>query len=399
MDTAAIQAAAAVQQSMNVNTTYRSMNAKGTAAEDADFLSTISQLSGGTDSDSGDTEISNDLLSVLAAMMQGNLQTSYADLMTAQTGDYSALLNSDAISGTALVAMIQAQQNGDTDASALIQDLLGGTDATLYDSIVEQYISTVDQPLQQEISDALAWTAAPASELAAGELNEAGVQIPVAAVEGGQSDEASNLFAQSFAEGQFARTIRASKDGFAQDTAVQEELAAVMQQTAQTGNTATMTEAAQTETITAQEAKSVYDQTLQALTEKLTEDAQTYKVRLTPEGLGDITVEMTRTTDGLLSINLAASSSRTAQMLSEQVGALQAALGQNAELSSITVEDPETDLFYQQYSEQQYQQNFHSGTNSNEHYQHRGGWEYSAEELAETNGAGIPAPGILNTYI
>lgn len=395
MDTAAIQAAAAVQQSMNTNATYRSMNAKGTAAEDADFLSTISQLSGKTDSDSNDTEISNDLLSVLAAMMQGNLQTPYADLMTAQTGELSALLDSDAISGTALVAMIQAQQNGDTDASALIQDLLGGTDTTLYDSIVEQYISTADQPLQQELSDALAWTAVPATEFAAGALNEAGVQIPVASVEHSQSDEAADLFAQSFAEGQFVRTIRASKDDFAQDIAVQEELAAVMQQTA---NTAPMT-AAQTETISAQEVKSVYDQTLQALTEKLTEAEETFKVRLTPEGLGDITVEMTRTTDGLLSINLAASSSRTAQMLSEQAGALQAALGQNAELSAITVEDPETDMFYQQYSEQQYQQNFNSGTNSNEHYQHRGNWEYSAEETAEANGAGVPAPGILNTYI
>ncbi|MBE6855585.1 MAG: flagellar hook-length control protein FliK [Ruminococcus sp.] len=395
MDTAAIQAAAAVQQSMNTNMTYRSMHAKGTAAEDADFLSTISQLSGKTDSDSNDTEISNDLLSVLAAMMQGNLQTPYADLMTAQTGELSALLDSDAISGTALVAMIQAQQNGDTDASALIQDLLGGTDTTLYDSIAEQYISTADQPLQQELSDALAWTAVPATEFAAGELNEAGVQIPVASVEHSQSDEAADLFAQSFAEGQFVRTIRASKDDFAQDIAVQEELAAVMQQTA---NTAPMT-AAQTETIRPQEVKSVYDQTLQALTEKLTEAEETFKVRLTPEGLGDITVEMTRTTDGLLSINLAASSSRTAQMLSEQAGALQAALGQNAELSAITVEDPETDMFYQQYSEQQHQQNFNSGTNSNEHYQHRGNWEYSAEETAEANGAGVPAPGILNTYI
>jgi len=395
MDTAAIQAAAAVQQSMNTNMTYRSMHAKGTAAEDADFLSTISQLSGKTDSDSNDTEISNDLLSVLAAMMQGNLQTPYADLMTAQTGELSALLDSDAISGTALVAMIQAQQNGDTDASALIQDLLGGTDTTLYDSIAEQYISTADQPLQQELSDALAWTAVPATEFAAGELNEAGVQIPVASVEHSQSDEAADLFAQSFAEGQFVRTIRASKDDFAQDIAVQEELAAVMQQTA---NTAPMT-AAQTETIRPQEVKSVYDQTLQALTEKLTEAEETFKFRLTPEGLGDITVEMTRTTDGLLSINLAASSSRTAQMLSEQAGALQAALGQNAELSAITVEDPETDMFYQQYSEQQHQQNFNSGTNSNEHYQHRGNWEYSAEETAEANGAGVPAPGILNTYI
>lgn len=399
MDTAAIQAAAAVAQS--ANNSYRSSSAKGISAEDSDFLSTVSELSSlGNQEEEG--EVSFDLLSILGAMMQGNLQTSYADILSAQTSDYSALLDSDAISGNALLAMLQAQQDGNSDAAALIQSLLGTEpDSTLYNSILEQYISSAaDTSAQPKIADAFAWTDSALSNISTGEMTEAGVQIPVVSVEHSQDNETASLFAQSFAEGQFARTIRESKDTLAQDTAVQEELAALMQQSGvqQTENapvTPIVQESAGTE-----EAASVYEQTLTALTRNLETGSETFKVRLNPEGLGEITVEMTKSTDGFISINLVASSSRTAQMLSEQVGALQTAIGQKAEISGVSVEDPNTDMFYQQYSEQHYQQNFQSGSNNNENYhQHRSHWDYPAEEQNEQTAGNAPVTGVLNTYI
>ena len=101
-------------------------------------------------------------------------------------------------------------------------------------------------------------------------------------------------------------------------------------------------------------------------TEKLTqkyETVETFSVKLTPEGLGDVVVNLEKTEEGIV-LELVASKESTAKLLDSEMGELQSALSQfNAQVNEIRVAEPvnaqtqTNDGFLQQDFSEQFEQN------------------------------------------
>ncbi len=101
------------------------------------------------------------------------------------------------------------------------------------------------------------------------------------------------------------------------------------------------------------ETQEILHQTLENLTQRLTGEADTYTIRLRPDGLGQITVNMTRTEEGKMLLNMIASSPKTADALNQELASLQAALSRHdAQVTEITVDQADTSLLYQQFNQQ-----------------------------------------------
>ena len=73
-----------------------------------------------------------------------------------------------------------------------------------------------------------------------------------------------------------------------------------------------------------------------------------FMIRLMPEGLGEVTVQLTKTPEGML-LNIAAKNSETQKLLSQELGALRENLRtMNVEIKAITSEQPAEMMFHQQ---------------------------------------------------
>lgn len=113
-------------------------------------------------------------------------------------------------------------------------------------------------------------------------------------------------------------------------------------------------------------ASNVRQQTVEQITAKLTqkyEPVETFSVKLTPEGLGDVVVNLEKTADGIV-LELVASEKSTAVMLNKEMSELQSALNQfNAQVNEIRVMEPAqtqnqtNDGFLQQDFSEQFEQN------------------------------------------
>ncbi|MBE6836847.1 MAG: flagellar hook-length control protein FliK [Ruminococcus sp.] len=121
-------------------------------------------------------------------------------------------------------------------------------------------------------------------------------------------------------------------------------------------------------------ASNVRQQTVEQISAKLTqkyEEVETFSVKLNPEGLGEVTVNLEKTDDGII-LELVASEKSTAQMLDKEMNELQSALSQfNAQVNEIRVAEPvqaqnqTNDGFLQQDFSEQFEQNqgnFREGT-------------------------------------
>lgn len=111
------------------------------------------------------------------------------------------------------------------------------------------------------------------------------------------------------------------------------------------------------------EAESVLRQTAERISSKLSqryEVVETFSVKLTPEGLGEVVVNLEKTEEGVV-LNLVANESHTADLLNSKMNELQTALSQfNAQVAEIRVSETNeshTESFLQQDLSQQYQQN------------------------------------------
>ena len=101
----------------------------------------------------------------------------------------------------------------------------------------------------------------------------------------------------------------------------------------------------------AQSTDAIRTQTLDALNEQLTAPTgDDFRIRLTPEGLGDITVQLTHAADGTIQLAMTAANPKTAACLNQELGALQEALlPHGAQITEITAAPPtESGSFMQQ---------------------------------------------------
>lgn len=113
-------------------------------------------------------------------------------------------------------------------------------------------------------------------------------------------------------------------------------------------------------------ASNVRQQTVEQISAKLTqkyETVETFSVKLTPEGLGDVVVNLEKTEEGIV-LELVASKESTAKLLDSEMGELQSALSQfNAQVNEIRVAEPvnaqtqTNDGFLQQDFSEQFEQN------------------------------------------
>ena len=114
----------------------------------------------------------------------------------------------------------------------------------------------------------------------------------------------------------------------------------------------------------------VFRQTAEQISAKLSqryEEVETFSVRLNPEGLGEVVVNLEKTDDGVV-LSLAASETKTAEMLGNQMNELQSALSQfNATVTEIKVFEPQQSQT-QSYLQQDFSENY-QGSNGESYRQ------------------------------
>lgn len=90
------------------------------------------------------------------------------------------------------------------------------------------------------------------------------------------------------------------------------------------------------------------------------EQKDTFSIKLTPEGLGDVVVSFEKTDGGML-LNITASQSRTAKLLSGEIDTIQSTLGQlGTQNLQIRIDEPQqsqTENFSEHFAQEGYQQN------------------------------------------
>lgn len=108
------------------------------------------------------------------------------------------------------------------------------------------------------------------------------------------------------------------------------------------------------------QAPNMDEQVAAAVRQAVQVGSQRIEIRLTPENLGELVIEMTRDAGGALQVVLHASTSRAAGLLTEHLTGLHAALqAQNAQTVHVEV----------QRSQESQQQNLHQQTDPNGHHQ------------------------------
>lgn len=151
------------------------------------------------------------------------------------------------------------------------------------------------------------------------------------------------------------------------------------------------------------EATSVLKQTAEQISAKLSqryEEVETFSVKLNPEGLGEVVVNLEKTEEGVV-LSLVANESSTADLLNGKMNELQSALSQfNAQVTEIRVaetNESHTDSFLQQDLSQQYQQNqggYREGTP-----RHARAQETIAQQAVEVAELVYRDSSTINTYI
>ncbi len=87
--------------------------------------------------------------------------------------------------------------------------------------------------------------------------------------------------------------------------------------------------------------KKISDQTLNALEKNIVNKKDEFVIKLTPDGLGDITVKLIRTEDEIV-VKMIASSEKTSQILNRELGILQNVLGHhNAHIQTVEYRAPQ----------------------------------------------------------
>ena len=110
------------------------------------------------------------------------------------------------------------------------------------------------------------------------------------------------------------------------------------------------------------QAPNMDEQVAAAVRQAVQAGSQRIEIRLTPENLGELVIEMTRDAGGALQVVLHASTSRAAGLLTEHLTGLHAALqAQSAQAVHVEV----------QRGQESQQQNLHQQTDPNGHHQHR----------------------------
>ena len=148
------------------------------------------------------------------------------------------------------------------------------------------------------------------------------------------------------------------------------------------------------------ESQSVYLQTLQSVETAVSEGTQKFTVKLNPEGLGEIVVNLEKSGDAMV-LNLVASSARTAELLNSQLSNLQASLSQyNAQVNTAVVTPSNESAAYnfnQQMAGQQFSQNGGYQQQNAQHNTYTSA--YTGNEDAVTQAAkSLAYSGALNTY-
>lgn len=147
------------------------------------------------------------------------------------------------------------------------------------------------------------------------------------------------------------------------------------------------------------ESRSVYLQTLQGVEKAVSDGTEKFTVKLNPNGLGEIVVNLEKSGDSMI-LNLVASNARTAELLNNQLSNLQVSLSQyNAQVNTVVAPSNESAAynFNQQMSGQQFSQDNNSSqqNNSQGNYQTSySGGEDAVAQAAQT----LVRSGALNTY-
>ena len=148
------------------------------------------------------------------------------------------------------------------------------------------------------------------------------------------------------------------------------------------------------------EENAVYNQTLDSISRMMKEGKESYTAKLNPEGLGEIVIKMVKEETGVV-INIVASSARTAEILNNQLGSMQANLGDiNAQIKPAEVAPTQESTQYQGYSFNG--QDSGSTANQERQFYHTNQQYYRNSSSAEDEVqqiSGVLHDGKINTYI
>ena len=149
----------------------------------------------------------------------------------------------------------------------------------------------------------------------------------------------------------------------------------------------------------------ISSQTFDALEDGIINDEKEFIIKLSPHGLGDITVKLIKSDDAVL-IKMIASNEKTAQLLNRDIGILHNMLSShNAEIQPVIYERPDDSGSRYQFSQEfAYNQDFHKNQNQSQRNWNSGRQDCSAdgnmdEEPALTIMPSIIGNTILNRYI
>ena len=151
--------------------------------------------------------------------------------------------------------------------------------------------------------------------------------------------------------------------------------------------------------------KEISSQTFDALDDGIINDKKEFIIKLSPHGLGDITVKLIKSDDAVL-VKMIASNEKTAQLLNRDIGILHNMLSShNAEIQPVIYQRPDDNGSRYQFSQGfSYNQDFQKNQNQSQRHWHSGGQDYTAdsnanEEPALTIMPSIIGNTILNRYI
>lgn len=378
-----------------------------TSAQSGTILELLSQMTGlmeqtgttqvnGLDSVNG-KKLPDELTGALAGMMQMLFQAPFTQNFADQVSEASAYLGIDNGDKTAttdmLMAMLVQRQQGGNDANTTLSSLMDAAftqsdGISLFEAL--QQGTSAAQGTPQTASDALQSALQQESTAASfGILPQTATGLSAGMTTSGttQTAEPTDLFG----EFNMLRNMHQVKQQLSEHP---ESAAAVsgevsfndLLQNAHPVDAESMLTGE--EAMAPADTQEILNQTLENLTQRLSGEAETYTIRLRPDGLGQITVNMTRTEEGKMLLNMIASSPKTADALNQELASLQAALNRHdAQVTEITVDQADTSLLYQQFS-QQFSDQTNSGMPQQQARQQTYHGASTAEETVEPAASG-----------
>lgn len=136
-------------------------------------------------------------------------------------------------------------------------------------------------------------------------------------------------------------------------------------------------------------------QTYKALDESISVGRKSFIIKLSPEGLGEITVKLIKSDEGIL-VKMMASDEKTAQLLNRELDVLQNLLKpHNAELETVVYSKSQNSMTDMSNANQQYSQNFrsnhHDPENRRGYYKNINYFVQSVSEEDDTSARIIPS--------